>query len=217
MSVTDEDLGPYDRVKTPAGPGTLIGFTKEKNLCAVMLDTSFLTNSLCDLFDKTDIALTGKMRNSEYNREIDGVSCRIDPLAFQGTRFTICDRVKVGPCKGYVCGIADSMIRIQMDDGSVKMMEMEDGAVDIIMRYALIPLMEEIWIKDAVVGYSKSILDFSGCWMKAGDWFMRGDKVVMCMGITEEGSFVMMDEAVRVVELMGIEDVPLAVLQRDTF
>jgi hypothetical protein len=217
LFINDDPITRLDRVITPRGHGSMLGQT-ENGKFVVLTDQEFVTSSCCDLFDSEHIELIGKMRNVSWSKQIvvekgRKMMVRIDPLAFAGRDVMICDRVRMGDRLGFVCGIDGNDVYVKWDDRKEAMKIGNAIQMDVVMRYAMIPLTGMI----GDTQFSKSILSFSGTWVKPGDVLLEGDRVMECMGIRNDGLLVFIDRAAEEILFRDRGKLDLYGLRSDTF
>jgi hypothetical protein len=221
--VVGDALSPYDRVLTASGHGTILGQDLESRRFVVLSDREFFTSSLCELFDAQDIQIVGKMRNVACEKRIvvgpaREVTVRIDPLAFAGKAVTICDRVRWGDGKcGYVCGIDKGDVYVKPDDRPNAIKMANERTLEVVMRYAMMPLVGMVDVFGTPVSCSKSIINFAARWIKPGDILQDDGADCQCFGIRGDGSCVFVDVKTRSITIREIDTIDLACIRPDRF
>jgi hypothetical protein len=221
--VVGDALSPYDRVLTASGHGTLLGQDVESRRFVVLSDREFFTSSLCEIFDAQDIHIVGKMRNVAFEKRVvvgpaREVTVRIDPLAFAGKAVTICDRVRWGDGQcGYVCGIDKGDVYVKPDDRVYATKVANERSLEVVMRYAMMPLVAMVDVFGTPISCSKSIINFAARWIKPGDILQDDGAEFQCFGIRGDGSCVFVDVKTRSITIRETDTIDLLSIRPDTF
>jgi hypothetical protein len=215
--ITEGLITRLDRVRTPRGHGTMLGLLDGAK-CVVLTDREFFTDCRCDVFGLENVELVGKMRNVPWTVQAvlengQRASLHVDPLAFAGREVMICDRVRARGRLGYVCGIDGSDIYVKWDDRNGPSKLSGDAKIEVVMRYAMIPLIGAI----GDVKFSKSIISFSGTWVKPGDVLQEGERVIECVGIENNGLLVFVDQQSHEIVCRDRGGLDLSGLHSDAF
>jgi len=106
---------------------------------------------------------------------------------------------------------------VKLDDKSVPIKVANEKNVEVIMRYAMMPLTRTIEVLGTVICCSKSIINYSGKWIKPGDVLEEEGARFECFGMRSDGSCVFVDAETRWVTIRDLETINLECVCPDGF